>query len=161
MAAAPESTSSVAQGVPTPQPAAPPVSIIQAPPASTTVIPQQTEPSPAYKVVAVEELGIGTRKYMNRDLEVRRMHCYYADVEDYRCVSDSRVAIFTKAIEPETAKKIIEERCDTIEKAISIGCTVSLRFKYTDSDVNQDIMSGFQERTVISLKSVTVVLPRR
>jgi hypothetical protein len=154
-----ESAAPVATAAPT-QTTEPPVTVIQAPPATATVIAPQAEISAAYKVVAAEELGIGTRKYMHRDLEVRRMHCYYADVNDYRCVSDARVAIFAKAIEPESIKKFIEEKCDTIEKAMSVTCTVAIRFSYGEGDVNEDLMSGFERRTVISPKSVIVVQRR-
>ena len=122
-----------------------------------------TEPSPTrpvYKVVDAADLGIGSRKYADRDIEVRGMRCYFADLSDYRCMSGVNVAVFTKKIENEAMKRRIENECDQLRTAaVSPRCRFDLRFRFNTDDVEQDLISGYQRRTVISPDVIEVVSP--
>jgi hypothetical protein len=115
------------------------------------------EDTKTYKVVDAADLGIGSRKYMGKDIEVRQTRCYYADVEDYRCLIGPLVVVFAKKIVPEEAQKRIEESCDTIKKAgQSTECVSSIRFNATE--FVSDIVGGYQRRTII--KPDEIILPK-
>lgn len=116
----------------------------------------------SYKAVDLADLGIGSRKYSGRNLEVRGIRCYYAEVEDYRCTGSEAVSVFAKNVEPPEARKWLEENCDQVRVALSSpSCRVTLRFHYEASMTEQDIISGYQRRTVISPNTVTVILPKK
>jgi hypothetical protein len=110
-----------------------------------------------YRIVDALDLGVGSKKYIGKDIEMQRVRCYYADVDDYRCITNVPVSIFTKKIEPEIAKDWIEENCDTLKKTVeSRKCLVDIRFNLTD--LTQDIIDGYQQRTVLLPSSVEVGL---
>jgi hypothetical protein len=68
------------------------------------------------------------------------------------------LAIFTEAILPEAQRKLVEDGCDTGEKALkSEKCLFSLRFNYRAEDVDEDILSGYQRRIVIKLDLLELV----
>ena len=54
-----------------------------------------------WKVVSLVDLTIGTKKYMNKPIEVKNLMCYYADVDDYRCTGQGAGAVFFKSVEAE------------------------------------------------------------
>jgi len=123
-----------------------------------TIEPAKAAPAaPRFSVVDAADLGVGTRKYMNRDIEVRNVGCYYADVDDYRCVASVGigVAIFAAAIQPAPAQEYVEKKCDTLSKSITQACRLTVRFRYSQDDVHEDIISGFQKRTVIKLNEIS------
>lgn len=133
-----------------------------APPAATAHAPaaQKAEPAaPApettaktFKVVDVSDLYVGPNKYAGRDIEVRNLKCYFADKDDYRCIAPGTyVAIFTKTVEPALARQWMEDKCDQIKTAVtSSRCTFHLRFTYTSDDFDNDVVSGMQQRVVIT-----------
>jgi hypothetical protein len=138
------------------EPAAPPVQpltdSIGAPPrsGSSPSIDQPASEPKVFKIVDARDLYVGTRKYFNRDIEVQRMRCYYADVEDYRCVTDAAgLSVFSKSIEPQSSRSWIEENCDQVKKIFSDRCLVSIRFSYDADDVDRDLVSGYRERVSI------------
>jgi hypothetical protein len=98
---------------------------------------------------------------MGKDLEVHNFHCYYADVNDYRCIFPGvLVAIFTKNIDPLNLRTKVEDDCDTFEKAFSTSkCSFTIRFSYEQDDVHEDVVSGYQKRTVIDLADVELIQP--
>jgi hypothetical protein len=126
-----------------------------------TVLPATAQEDKAYKVVDPRELGIGSKKYMGKNLEVHNFHCYYADVKDYPCIFPGVfVAIFTKNIDPANLRTKVEDDCDNFEKAFSTSkCSFTIRFSYDEDDVTEDVVSGYQKRTVIGLSDVELIQP--
>lgn len=119
---------------------------------------QSQNSATTYKVVDPADLAIGSRKYLNRDIEVKAVQCYYADVNDFRCTTNELVSIFTPSITPEKAQKWIEEKCDQVKTAItSKSCSLRIRFRFSEDQVNQDVVSGYQKRTVIHPTSIEAV----
>jgi hypothetical protein len=111
-----------------------------------------------HDLLAFGKRRIGSGKYLNRDLEVPNMRCYYADVGDYRCASLRGVAIFAGNLTPEKLRKQIEDECDTVDKMLrSSKCSFALRINYDADDVTKDVMSGYQKRPVIKLDEVELV----
>jgi hypothetical protein len=113
-----------------------------------------------YKMIDPSDIVDSQTKYANKDIEIKVATCYYADRRDYRCITASATpfAIFTEAILPEAQRKIVEDGCDTVEKALkSEKCLFSLRFNYRAEDVDEDILSGYQRRIVINLDSLELV----
>jgi hypothetical protein len=120
-------------------------------------------PHDVAKVVDAADLGVGTRKYMNIELEVQGVKCYYADVEDYRCTApEANVTFFTRKIIVATGTDYLEKYCDTLKRALQTdNCIVSIRFQYSSQEVEQDLISGFQERTVIRPREIALVPQRQ
>ncbi|WFU37342.1 hypothetical protein QA640_22890 [Bradyrhizobium sp. CB82] len=115
-----------------------------------------------YKVVDPSDLFIGTRKYLDKPILLRRMHCYYADVDDYRCTAGGAVflAAFTATVEPAEAREWLEKNCDQLKvAATSDKCLFNTRFVYGAKDVNDDIVSGFQQRKVIHPPAGVTMVP--
>ena len=145
-----------ASTIPPPQPAPTPA---PAPQLQASALAPDQDNVPRATIVDLMDLGIGTRKYMNRPIEVRGLHCFYADVSDYRCSGDGpfAVAIFAADIEPVAIKQFVEANCDTLQKvAVNPRCLFGVRFSYSDDDVEEDVLSGMRKRTVI--KPATIIL---
>src|SRR4029077_18568858 len=87
----------------------------------TTNTPKTIEPkkSAEYRVVDPSDIFVAYSKYLGKPIEVRKVRCYYADKDDYRCIAigDSTVVFFAEDIEPATAREAIENDCSEIKKA--------------------------------------------
>lgn len=119
---------------------------------------------PKPMVVDAVDLGVGSRKYHGKTIEVRGVWCYYADVADYRCMTESSVVVFSKAIVPVEQREMIEANCSELRKAHSTpACRRSIRFEFAGDDVSQDTISGNRTRTVISPDQIEALpnSPRR
>lgn len=103
------------------------------------------------KMVDPSDLFVGTKKYLDREIGLRRIRCYYADVSDYRCTApNAAVSVFSKSVAPKAAKDWIDQHCDTVKKAMtSSKCLMTIHFKYGADDVGTDLVSGFRQRMVI------------
>lgn len=133
-----------AQAAPAPAPAAQ---------KDAPVAPAPEPPAKTFKVVDVADLYVGPNKYAGRDIEVRNLKCYFADKDDYRCIAPGavHVAIFSKTVEPALARQWMEDKCDQIRTAVtSSRCTFHLRFTYSADDFENDVVSGMQQRVVIT-----------
>jgi hypothetical protein len=115
----------------------------------------------APKVVPLSELGLSPRKYADKPIEVRNLICYFADVDEYRCVeprSMTPVAVFAKTLTPDAARKIVEDNCDQAEKAFkSPRCRVTLRFRFSNDDVDTDFVGNMRERHVVKVDAAEIV----
>ncbi|MGY4355527.1 hypothetical protein ACVWZR_004573 [Bradyrhizobium sp. i1.3.1] len=117
-----------------------------------------------YKIVDPSDLFIGTRKYLDKPIVLRRMRCYYADVDDYRCMASGPVflAVFTATVEPSSARVWIEENCGQLKVAVtSEKCLFNPQFVYGAKDVNDDIVSGYQQRKVIHPAAGVTMIPAK
>jgi len=126
--------------------------------------PREASASAEFQIVDPSDIYVGTRKYLNKPIGIRRVRCYFADVDDYRCIptnSETSVAFFSKSIEPKSAREFIEKNCDTLKKTVTLSaCLVSIRFQYSADDVNEDFVSGMNRRIVIRPRDgITVSIP--
>jgi hypothetical protein len=109
-----------------------------------------------HRVIDAADLRMAPSKYLDKPIELRRMYCYYADDEDYRCVaSDSTLAVFAPAIESEAEKSALEANCGEMKKITSPACTKTIRL-VPASNV-QDHISGYMLRTVIRTETIEIV----
>ncbi|MET4233369.1 hypothetical protein QA633_43665 [Bradyrhizobium barranii] len=132
---------------------------------SATAAPAESQAADIdYKVVDPSDLFIGTRKYLDKSILLRKMRCYYADVDDYRCTASGPVflAVFTATVEPASARAWIEKNCDQLKVAMtSDKCLFNPQFVYGAKDVNDDIVSGFQQRKVIHPPAGVTMIPSK
>jgi hypothetical protein len=57
--------------------------------------------SQEYKQVSLVDLGVNTRRFAGKPIEIRNVWCYFSDVDDYRCAGSGATAVFFKKIENE------------------------------------------------------------
>lgn len=107
------------------------------------------------------DLYVSQRKFEGKEIQVSGLRCYYADVEDFRCSSDStKLAVFAQAIDPKESQDRIEAQCDTVKKTIrNATCEVPLRFTFRAEDVSEDQAYTGTKRVVIKLFVVTAPKP--
>jgi len=108
------------------------------------------------------DIAVAPGKYVGKFIEVGKLVCYYAGTDDYRCTATTPpiMAIFAKSLTSDEGQKIITEECDTLEKAFSAtNCKVFLRLRFTAEDVSDDIVSGYQRRTLITVESAEIRWP--
>lgn len=106
------------------------------------------------RMVDASDLFIGSRKYLDQEIGLRAVKCYYADVGDYRCSPDggTLLTVFARTVEPQEAQEFIEKNCDTLKKLSARTCLMNIRFRYSETDTKLDVVSGYQERRVIRPK---------
>lgn len=104
---------------------------------------------PLYRVVDAVDLYVGPRKYLGKNIEVRKVRCYFADVDDYRCITDDPLVVFSRSVEPKSVRQWIEDNCDQIRKLPTAKCLFAIRFSFDADDVSEDIISGYQKRMII------------
>ena len=115
--------------------------------------------SQEYKQVSLVDLGVNTRRFAGKPIEIKNVWCYFSDVDDYRCAGSGATAVFFKKIENEEAKTYLEDKCDTVAKATSSACRFTLRFTFREDNVRHDFISGMQERTLIKPDIGTIITP--
>jgi len=76
------------------------------------------------------DLSAETRKWIGKIVETRAS-CFYADLNEFRCVA-SGFRIDLAQIQPRETREKLERECDTIGKSARRLCMVTLRFKYAD-----------------------------
>lgn len=99
------------------------------------------------KKLSGSDLAVQTHKWDGRTVETSG-YCFYADVNEYRCMTlgvggGARVD-FTK-LEPEAARKKIEDNCDTISKMLTKACAVRFQFVYESYDTHVSGNDVFHE----------------
>ena len=90
------------------------------------------------KKLSGADLAVQTHKWDGKTVETSGS-CFYADVNEYRCVTfgvggGARVDFST--LEPDAARKKIEDHCDTISKMLTKACIVRFRFVYESYDTH-------------------------
>ncbi|MBV9584469.1 MAG: hypothetical protein JO213_06240, partial [Alphaproteobacteria bacterium] len=120
------------------------------------VQPQQKEH--IYSVVDASDVAVAPGKYVDTDIELRGMRCFYAQPGEFRCFGGSpTVTVFLHRLMVDQAQKTIEERCGTIRNAEHHpGCVVAIRFRYSNADVGQDRVAFYMPRTTIEADTAEV-----
>ena len=86
-----------------------------------------------------------TKKWAGKKVQ-GTFSCFYADVDEFRCIANRARVDFT-SLEPPEARKRLEDQCDTIERSNRKTCTVNIQFTYEESDIRQN---GLFQMTVIT-----------
>ncbi len=90
---------------------------------------------------------------------MRRIRCFHAGEQEYRCGSTSAgisLVIQTPEVTPDDAKAQIEDKCGELRKvATSPLCLKTIRF--TPFSNTSDVVSGYQTRTIITTPVIEVV----
>jgi hypothetical protein len=89
-----------------------------------------------------DDLAVQTYKWIGRTIETKAF-CFYADRDEFRCMAGPRARIDFTKLYPYEAQTYIQNKCDTINKAFSKMCLVTLRFTYEKFDeMDSGGMSG-------------------
>jgi hypothetical protein len=92
--------------------------------------------------LTARDLAVETSKWKGKKIETV-MSCFYADVEDYRCVGGTGSRVDFSIISNEEGKQHLEKNCDTIGKISKDICTVRIRFVYEDFERRERANSNF------------------
>lgn len=125
------------------QPATTPTKEIVAAPANAAT-------ATVYKVVDPEDVYVAPNKYEGRGVELRRMRCFHADKNEYRCVAPGAVtlAVFAPTISPDDEREKVEADCGEIKKmATSPKCEKTIRF--VPAKNVEDLVNGYRKRVVV------------
>ena len=92
-----------------------------------------------FKVADADDLSVAPRKFRGKPIEMRHLHCYYADVADYRCVASGPflVSVFTSDIAPPEEKTKIENDCGAMKALMTAKCERTLHLVVDDYDQDQ------------------------
>jgi hypothetical protein len=99
--------------------------------------------------VPSSELREQTHKWDGRTVETTA-NCFHADKGAFRCMAGGRASIDFSELEPYDARDDLEKNCDTLERAFSDRCTVTIRFIY----------ESFEEMEIGASGRVTLVRAR-
>jgi hypothetical protein len=111
-----------------------------------------------FRVVDPLDFVVAPRKFLNTGVQLRRVQCFHADADDFRCFTTTgdTVTIFAKAIKPATEQALIEERCGSARTAVqSPSCRRSIRFVPTFAEKEQ--LNALADRLVVRAESVEVI----
>lgn len=100
--------------------------------------------------VASSELGVQTHKWEGRVIETTA-HCFYADADEYRCVTGGQGRVDFSTLFPDSAREKIESQCDTTEKMAHDQCRVTIRFVYQEFH-QMDIGGLIGHMTIVQAK---------
>lgn len=96
------------------------------------------------------DLAAQTHKWDGKTVETT-LRCFYADVNEFRCTAHlASMRIDFADLQPTDSRASIERDCDTLLKALSRKCMVTLRFVY----------SGFNEQETNRSNTITVILAK-
>ena len=113
-----------------------------------------------FKVVDTLDAYVAPRKFKGQGIEFRRMACFHADKDEYRCLSltGETVIVFAKRIHPDISQAEIESECGTLKAVFSRPiCRKTIRFVMADYDY--DNPSPTSKRMVITAPTIEVVRP--
>lgn len=116
---------------------------------------------PAPPKIDAIDVYVGPRKYIGKEIELK-LRCYYADVEDYRCLAPdgTKLLLQAQAIEPKESEDRIDAACDTVKKSVmNDTCLVPLRFTFAADDVFEDQEYTGTKRLIIKQLVVTAPKP--
>ncbi len=82
-----------------------------------------------YKVADADDVHVAPRKFLNKPIELRGVRCFYADKDDYRCLTRSKLptVVFSSSIGPSAEKDSLESDCGAIKKLIPPACRKTVR----------------------------------
>lgn len=118
-----------------------------------------------YEIADAEDVYAGSRRYQGQTILIKGMRCYYADVADFRCLAPSGIvlAIFTDQVDPPAAREWLQRNCDKLKTALtSSKCLFNPSFRYSAKDVDEDLVSGLEQRKVIRPPAgITMIPPKK
>lgn len=122
---------------------------------ATTSIPSDAKP----RVVAAVDMELSPRKWMGQYVEMKNMRCMHADEGEYRCIEagGDGAVIFAEAVKPSERQTYIERECGTFAEMVRDKCRFTLRF--TPEKYDQDIVSGYEKRTIIMAQEIEAISP--
>ncbi|MGO9005476.1 MAG: hypothetical protein ACLQIQ_07720 [Beijerinckiaceae bacterium] len=110
-----------------------------------------------YRPVDAEDLYVAPNKFKGKPIELAGVRCFYADVNEYRCIGRAHdaVVVFAKDVEPEEAKSDLEDRCGAIKQIEAPACRKTIRFVV--QDFSEDILSGMAQRLIVVTRQIEIV----
>lgn len=110
-----------------------------------------------FKVVDPDDIHVAPRKFIGKPIEIRGVRCFYADKDDYRCITPSRLttAVFGRSISPTIERDALEGDCGAIKRLESPACRKTIRVVLTD--YSQDAPSAFAKRIVVTAPVIEIV----
>lgn len=115
-----------------------------------------------YRLVDPADLFVAPSKFIDKPVEIRRAHCFYADRSEYRCLAPGREAVIVIApnISPPDAKSLLENDCGAIKAMQTVKCQRTIRF--VPAAHAQDAVNAMTPRVVIVSKMLEIApTPKR
>jgi hypothetical protein len=98
-------------------------------------------------------------KYSGKLVEMRRMRCFFAEKNDYRCTVstlDAAVIIVAPTIAPPQSRAVVEQLCGDVRNAAVLpACQRTIRF--TPGGYGEDKVQGLAKRVVVTSPSIEVL----
>jgi hypothetical protein len=109
-----------------------------------------------FRAVDPDDVFVAPNKYQGKPIELRRMRCFHADKDEYRCTSSNgtMLLVLARGVTPQEEKDLIEERCGEIKKITTPACLKTIRL--TPVVHEEDTISGYLKRTIIGAASIEV-----
>lgn len=110
-----------------------------------------------FKVVDPDDIHVAPRKFLGKPIELRNVRCFYADKDDYRCVSSSNLTtvIFAKSVEPSDAREALEADCGAIKKLSSPGCRKTVQI--VPMEFAEDAPNAFTKRIIVRTLNLKIL----
>jgi hypothetical protein len=123
-----------------------------------TTIVQTPPPLPSeYRVVDPSDLYVTPGKYIDKPIELRRVHCLYADEDDYRCTFDgASVMIAAEEVTPRAQQLIMQTDCQSMKQYSTSKCIRTIRL--IPSESRTDVVSNRTRRVFVT--TAIEVVPR-
>lgn len=112
----------------------------------------------SYREVDHADLYITPGKFEGKGIELKRMRCFHADKDEYRCIAPGStvLAVFATEILPVKEREGIENDCGEFRKVMtSSKCLKTIRF--VPIKHSEDIVNGYQKRTLILARSLDIM----
>ncbi|NBJ13202.1 hypothetical protein [Microvirga arsenatis] len=114
-----------------------------------------------WKIIDAEDVAVSPRKYDGQKVKLLGLQCYYADVDDFRCVTSTPAVIFAQKVEPVPARLWLQDNCHQIRTALSSDkCRMSVRFVLDVEDIKEDIVSGYKKRVILQPPMIEAIPTR-
>ncbi len=104
-------------------------------------------PASQIRKIAASELAVQTHKW-DGDIIETTMRCFYADVNEFRCVAGARARVDFIRLDPPEEQHRVQKACDTQAALLSDRCNFTIRFVY-DGFETMDIGGIMGKSTLI------------
>lgn len=107
--------------------------------------------------VDAEDLAIAPNKFIDKNIAIKDLQCFYADKNEYRCISSHHgiiLMIVVGDVTPQSEKDRLENDCGKIKNLTSASCRRALRF--VPMKVKNDSVD-LRDRTVVMSLTAEVI----
>jgi hypothetical protein len=109
-----------------------------------------------YKIVDPDDIHVAPSKFIGKPIELRNVKCFYADKDDYRCLTPSRLitTVFGASVGPDVERERLESDCGAIKKIDSPACRRTIRI--VPLDFAEDAPTVLAKRIVVKAATIQI-----